>query len=56
MAKKNIINFPSLEERVLSSYELNDTDDVSTERLLAMVADDCNCSISDVIDILSKSV
>lgn len=41
--------------RILASYELHDTDDVSDERLLQMVADDCNCDISDVLDVLMES-
>ena len=33
-------------------YRQFDRDDVSTERLLAMVADACNCGVDDVIDAL----
>ena len=43
-----------LKHKILKSYEINDDDDVSTERLLAMVADDCNCDILDVVDVLAE--
>lgn len=42
------------EKVILLSYELHDNEDISTERLLQMVADDCLCDISDVIDVLIK--
>ena len=38
--------------KIIASYRLHDDDDISTERLLQMVADDCDCSISDVIEAL----
>lgn len=38
--------------RIIASYKLHDTDDISTERLLQIVADDCNCEISDVVEAL----
>ena len=44
---KNKIN------KILASYELHDDDDISTERLLQMVADDCHCDVSDVVDALN---
>lgn len=44
-------NFKS---RVLTSYELHDDDDISTERLLQMVADDCHCDVSDVVSVLAE--
>lgn len=44
-------NFKSL---VLASYELHDDDDISTERLLQMVADDCHCDVSDVVSVLAE--
>jgi hypothetical protein len=43
-----------LKDRVLASYDRHDHDDVSTERLLQMVADDCNVGIDVVVDILVK--
>jgi len=43
-----------LKNRILASYEYHDDDDISTERLLQMVADDCHCDISDVIDALKE--
>lgn len=42
------------EAHILASYDLHDDDDISTERLLQMVADDCKCDIMDVIDVLEK--
>ncbi len=39
--------------KILASYELHDDDDISTERLLQMVADDCNCDVSNVVDVLN---
>ena len=41
-----------LKQQILASYELHDTDDISTEILLQMVADDCDCDIDDVIEAL----
>ena len=40
------------EAQILASYDLHDDDDISTERLLQMVADDCRCDIIDVVDVL----
>lgn len=40
-------------DKILASYELHDDDDISTERLLQMVADDCHCDVSDVVDALN---
>ena len=42
---------PSVAE-ILEVYEALDDEDVSTERLLCMVADTCGCEIDDVIDAL----
>ena len=36
---------------ILTAYDMFD-DDVSTERLLAMVCDECHCEVDDVIDAL----
>lgn len=41
--------------RILASYKFHDTEDVSDARLLQMVADDCNCEISDVVEVLMES-
>ena len=43
-----------LKSRIKFYYDLHDSDEVSTETLLQMVADDCCCSISDVVDALQK--
>jgi len=37
-------------EAIAASWELHNDDDISTERLLQMVADDCNVDTSRVID------
>ena len=42
----------TIKEKVLSSYESHDSNEISTERLLQMVADDCECSVLEVVDIL----
>jgi hypothetical protein len=39
---------------ILSTYDMFDDEDVSTERLLCMVADYCNCDIDDVTDVLIR--
>lgn len=43
---------PSVAE-ILETYEALDDDDVSTERLLCMVADICECDIDDVAEALA---
>ena len=45
-------NKPSVAE-ILEVYEALDDDDVSTERLLCMVADTCGCDIDDVVEALA---
>lgn len=40
--------------RIIASYEWHDDDDISTERLLAMVADDCDCDVSKVIEVIGE--
>lgn len=42
----------SRKRTILDCYERFDSDDISTERLLAMVADECGCDVSDVVDVL----
>jgi hypothetical protein len=37
---------------ILTTYDMLDDDDISTERLLAMVCDECHCEVDDVIDAL----
>lgn len=41
-----------LKQQVKEAYELFDDNDISTERLLAMVSDYCNCEVEDVVDVL----
>ena len=42
------------EQKILATYDFFDDEDISTERLLALVADDCDCGIDEVVNILSK--
>lgn len=39
---------------ILGAYELLDTEDVSDERLLQMVADTCECEIDEVLEALKE--
>lgn len=39
---------------ILGAYELLDTEDVSDERLLQMVADTCGCEIDEVLEALKE--
>lgn len=43
-----------LRDKVLSAYNLLDDDDISTERLLALVCDECQCDVTDVVRILTE--
>jgi len=38
---------------ILEVYEALDDDDISTERLLCIVADTCGCDIDDVVEVLA---
>ena len=38
---------------ILTTYDMLNDDDISTERLLAMVCDECHCDVDDVIDALA---
>ena len=40
------------QKKIIESYNIHDMSDVSDERLLAMVCDDCNCDAYDVIEAL----
>lgn len=44
----------SIRDKIIASYELHNDDDISTERLLAMVADDCNCDVSKASEVLGE--
>ena len=44
----------AFEQKILATYDFFDDEDISTERLLALVADDCDCEIDEVVNILSK--
>lgn len=41
--------------QILVSYELHDDDEISTERLLQMIADDCDCDVSEVVEAIECS-
>jgi len=38
---------------IMGVYEMFDDEDISTERLLAMVADFCECDIDDVVEAIA---
>ena len=42
------------QEEILVAYDMFDDDDISTERLLQMVADHCGVDYSDVVDALAS--
>lgn len=42
-------------EEILAVYESMDDNNISTERLLQIVADICNCEIDEVIDALIEN-
>lgn len=44
----------SMEQKILATYEYFDDNDVSTERLYALVADDCDCSVDEVAAVIVK--
>lgn len=41
------------EQEILASYNFFDDEDVSTERLLALVCDDCDCEVDEVVNVLA---
>ena len=51
--KKNNNNPTKLQSQILSTYDIFDDDDISTETLLCLVADTCDCDIDDVVDTLA---
>ena len=44
----------SKRDKIIASYEWHNDDDISTERLLAMVADGCDCDVSRVTEVLGE--
>lgn len=40
---------------ILTTYDMLDDDDISTERLLALVCDSCHCEVDDVINALMQA-
>ena len=49
------VNWKNRKKEILASYELHDSDDISTERLLQMVSDDCGVDVSTVIRALKEN-
>lgn len=39
-------------KKIIESYNRNDNDDISDAMLLQIVADECHCDISDVVNVL----
>ena len=42
------------DNEIMDSWDTHDSDDISTERLLQVVADDCKCEVDDVVETLSR--
>jgi len=40
---------------ILTTYDMFDDDDISTERLLALVCDECHCNVDDVINAIMQA-
>lgn len=40
---------------ILTTYDMLDDDDISTERLLALVCDECHCDVDDIINALMQA-
>ena len=40
---------------ILKTYDMFDDDDISTERLLALVCDECHCNVDDVINAIMQA-
>ena len=41
-------------KKIVETYLAYDDDDISTERLLAMVCDTCHCEVGEIIDALEE--
>lgn len=55
MRTRNIEQRMTCKERqIIASYNFFDEDDISTERLLALVCDDCDCEVNEVVEVLRK--
>lgn len=39
---------------IKATWEMFDDGDISTERLLQLVADACDCTVSDVVDAIAE--
>ena len=44
----------SKKEEIRAAWELLDDGDISTERLLQMVADACSCTVSEVVEAVTN--
>ena len=42
------------ERNIIASWNYWDDGDISTERLLALICDDCECELDEVIEALHK--
>lgn len=43
-------------KKIVETYLAYDDDDISTERLLAMVCDICHCEVEEIIDALEEEM
>ena len=40
---------------IIKTYDMLDDDDISTERLFALVCDECHCDVDDIINALMQA-
>ncbi len=52
--KKNEWKLTAQEAKIVASINFWDDGDISTERLLALVCDDCECEVDEVTAVLVK--
>lgn len=43
-----------LDEKIAASWDLHNDDDTSTERLFAMVSDDCDCDAARITEAMVR--
>lgn len=43
-----------LDEKIAASWHLHSDDDISTERLFAMVSDECKCDTARIIEAMAR--
>ena len=44
------------DNEIIESWNAHDDNDVSTEKLLQMVADDCDCGVDYVVETLQRKI